>query len=437
MRMRILSTVFLFCLSIAFSLHAQSPVGYYTGALTRDGSVQLMELDLQLQEDALVGRYSIPELGIFDVRCDTVAFEDDSLRFTFYYGDFACLYHEEQQAFTGASIRWSPKIRIHLKRTAPVPLPYTPTDISFRNGEVTLKGTLFEPVGAMRYPVAVLIHGSGDQHRETPYYRSLAHSLAQRGIASFLYDKRGSGASGGDADLADMELLADDAVAACMAAREVAGERAVKIGFLGSSQGGWIAPLAAAKVDDCGFVILNVGPAVSVFEQDIHRLRYGMPDYGYEAATVDSAVAFTELYFRYVRSGKMKDREQVEREGMKIRDREWAEHVNAVVDEGDVLWWRRNDFDPAKSLSTLRCPTLALFGENDLLVPPAENEARMQALLARSGVEHKVVTIPDMGHDGRASQGLNGANWDWPNVFWRWRRQPPEFIEQIVRWIQE
>jgi len=427
------------CLNLAYCFGASSlaipPTGHYSGAVTRDGSVQLMSITLSEEDSVRTGRYSIPEAGIFNVLCEGFDQRDDSLYFSCFYGGFACRYFAEQDAYVGESVRWDPRIRIHLKRAVAEPLPYTPITVNFGNGATELKGTLFEPLGATAFPVAILIHGSEDQHRETWYYHSLGHALAKRGIGAFLYDKRGCGKSTGDHEAATMQELADDAVAAYAALRLRHGKQITRMGFLGTSQGGWIAPIAASRVTDCGFVILNVGPSVSVFEQDIHRLQYGMPDDGYEQATVDSAMAYTRLYFNYVRNGKKKERNALEAYGRCIRERDWAEYVNIDLNEADLAWWRMNDYDPSAMLTTMQCPTLAIYGGLDLLVPPAENETRMEELLAKSGAKHEVVTIADMAHDGRSSQGLNGDNWDWPRVFWRWRKQPEEFMERIVHHI--
>src|SRR3546814_3657337 len=86
--------------------------------------------------------------------------------------------------------------------------------------------------------------------------------LPAAGIGAFVYDKRGTGASG-DKYTQVFSLLADDAVAALAETRRMAGARGTRFGFQGLSQGGWIAPLAATRTQ-VDFLIVSFGLAVSV-----------------------------------------------------------------------------------------------------------------------------------------------------------------------------
>jgi pimeloyl-ACP methyl ester carboxylesterase len=288
-------------------------------------------------------------------------------------------------------------------------------------------------------PYVILIHGSDYQDRNTPYYHSLGYALASNGIGVLLYDKRGCGKSTGNWEQSSFADLADDAVAALQFLKNREDLGISKIGFLGTSQGGWISTIAANKTTDCSFVIMNVGPSVSLFEQDIHRVQYSMTDDGWEKAIVDSAVTYTKLYFKYIETNKDKDWKALEKYCNVIKSKEWAEYVNVPTGQSDedIIWWRKNAFNPANYLSKIKCPVLSIFGEKDILVPPKENEAKMDSLLKLSGTQYKVVTIKGCAHDMLTYQGLNGANWDWPMVYWQWRRQPTEFIQTITEWIKE
>ncbi|MFC9894281.1 alpha/beta hydrolase family protein [Nocardia sp. NPDC127579] len=62
------------------------------------------------------------------------------------------------------------------------------------------------------------------------------------------------------------------------------------------------------------------------------------------------------------------------------------------------------DHDPAAVLESVRVPILALWGERDTLVPPAESARIFQAAARRSG-NHSMTTrfIPGGGHNGHLS----------------------------------
>lgn len=70
-------------------------------------------------------------------------------------------------------------------------------------------------------------------------------------------------------------------------------------------------------------------------------------------------------------------------------------------------------------------------------VLPKENEARMDSLLKLSGSRYKILTVKGIAHDMLTYQGLNGANWNWPAVYWQWRKQPEEFSESIIEFIKK
>ena len=72
--------------------------------------------------------------------------------------------------------------------------------VSFRNGPVTLSGTLLLPESRGPHPAIVLAHGSGAQDRNgyLANIRFMADHLARHGIAVLTFDKRGSGRSTGD-----------------------------------------------------------------------------------------------------------------------------------------------------------------------------------------------------------------------------------------------
>jgi len=415
---------------------AQIPQGRYEGALTRDGSVQLISLDFI----GTTATYDIPELGMYDVKSEKTFWNKDTLNVSIYYGYFYCFVDESANEISGISQKWDPKIRIHLKRSGAQEKKFTEEEISFTNSSISFSGLIFRPKNIIApIPYVILIHGSDYQDRNTPYYHSLGYTLASNGIGVLLYDKRGCGKSTGNWEYSTFNELADDAIAALKFLKNRKDLNISKVGFLGTSQGGWISTIAANKTTDCSFVILNVGPSVSLFEQDIHRVQYGMTEDGWEKTIVDSAVTYTKLYFKYAETNKDKDWKALEKYFNAIKSKEWAEYVNIPngQNDEDIIWWRKNAFDPANYLSNIKCPVLSIFGEKDILVPPKENEAKMDSLLLKSGVPYKIVTIKGCAHDMLTYQGLNGANWDWPVVYWQWRRQPAEFIHTITEWLKE
>src|SRR5262245_33780296 len=94
--------------------------------------------------------------------------------------------------------------------------PYWQEEITFHNGDVSLRGTLTMPATKGPHPVLILIHGSGPARRPGGHW---THYFTRHGIAYFCFDKRGSGASSGDLNSASIEDLAGDVLAAVQALR--------------------------------------------------------------------------------------------------------------------------------------------------------------------------------------------------------------------------
>src|SRR5258708_982909 len=115
--------------------------------------------------------------------------------------------------------------------------------VRFRNGSITLAGTLFLPGGKNPHAAAVIFHGSGPQRRNT----FMGRWFAEQGLACLTYDKRGVGESTGDFRSVVFTTLVDDGLAAVSFLKARADIDAHRIGVWGLSQGGWLGPLGAAQ----------------------------------------------------------------------------------------------------------------------------------------------------------------------------------------------
>lgn len=424
--------VFILNLSVTSAQHIHR---HYSGAVSRDGSIQLV--DIFVEQNTL--RYSLPALGLFEVLSEPIESVGDTFIIHLYYGKFLCLINPTNGEITGTSDKWNPKLRIHLIPSMPKGKKFIIEEISFFNNHINLSGELFKPLKTTgKIPYVVLIHGSDYQDRNTPYYHSLGYALAQEGIGVLLYDKRGCGRSSGIYQQATFRDLADDALTAINYLKSRTDLNINKIGVLGTSQGGWLATLVSKLTAECAFVVMNVGPAVSLFTQDLHRIKYTMLEDSWPSSAIDSAVAYTQLYFEYVLSQHPNDWAKLKTHIDQVKNAAWSEYLNLPTgpEDEDITWWRKNAFDPNDYLKTISCPVLSIFGEKDVLVPPQENAGIMDSLLNLSGVKHEVIIIKGTAHDMLTYSGLNGTNWAWPRVYWQWRKQPQEFLNSIITWIK-
>src|SRR5688500_17261672 len=146
------------------------------------------------------------------------------------------------------------------------PFPYRAENVTVQSVPgVRLAGTLTVPQGAGPHPAVLLVSGSGPQDRDESLmghkpFLVLSDYLTRRGIAVLRLDDRGTSASTGTFAGATSDDFARDAEAAVRWLRarpEVADDR---VGIVGHSEGGLIAPLVASRTRDVAFVVLLAGP---------------------------------------------------------------------------------------------------------------------------------------------------------------------------------
>jgi pimeloyl-ACP methyl ester carboxylesterase len=176
-------------------------------------------------------------------------------------------------------------------------LPLSETETTFASDGVALHGKLVVPAGSRAQALAVWIDGSNnDPSTDDAIWQ---YELARRGVAVFGYDKRGTGTSAG-ALSADFHVRARDTAAAVKEARRLApGVR--KVGVIGGSQGGWVAPLTAT-LTPLDFVIPAFAMAEGPIAQDRQVVEDQLRQAGFKEEDLTKARTLTTLTERVVRA---------------------------------------------------------------------------------------------------------------------------------------
>lgn len=429
------------CLFVITPAQAASPLaGQWEGALSRDGAIQRIALDIPEVGDeksgTLTATIDIPELGMFEEPVREIQHRGSRVKLHILYGAFVCRLHESVGEITGTNGKWGPPLRIHLKRTPALRVPISKERVRFKSGDVELEGTLVRPAGGHAIPAIVCIHGSDQPTREVWEYRGIGHALARSGFAALIYDRRGYGASDGEEKGVTFDDLAADAIAAAALLKGRADIRSDKIGIYGASQGGWVGPLAARRSDLFAFVIAQSGPATSVWEQERDRVEGTLRRDGFSTQQIAQALSLTDQIFEFAESGENWDAlsrkvAAAEREG-------WAKHMQLPKSPEDALGWRDQRFDPAETLRSLKKPMLALFGDDDVLVPCEKNIDKLKAFANEAGNDRVTIKrFPGVGHGLEAPGTLTADAWDWPKGVWVWPRKAPGYYESIIDWTRE
>jgi uncharacterized protein len=317
-------------------------------------------------------------------------------------------------------------------------VPIAREEVTFKNGDVTLAGTLLLPAAKAKggkHPALVFTHGGGAQLREV--YWGLGYLYAARGFAVLSYDKRGVGKSTGNWREASFEDLADDAVAAAKFLQARTDIAANQIGFLGQSQGGWIAPLAASRFPDSAFAIALSGGGLSPAETELFDTEYELTKAGYAANEIKDALAFQKLKNEIIASPDSNDKwEQYAKLRLSAKDQKWFRHpgidVFGAEKRADGFWTYMRKFyfyDPAPTLRTSKAPLLAIFGELDTPEGVKANVSAIKQIMDQAGRRDYIVKVYPNG-----SHNLMEVPPDNPNEFVRLKRFPPGFFETLVDW---
>lgn len=267
------------------------------------------------------------------------------------------------------------------------------TNATFQGSGVRLAGRLVMPEGRGRVPIVVLVHGS--EHFSALDFYSLQRQLPAEGIGVFVYDKRGTGASGGLYSQ-NYLLLADDAIFAMREARRLAGDRAGRIGYQAGSQGGWVAPLAA-RIEPVDFVIVGFGLAVSPLDEDREAIVLDMTRQGYGEDVMAKAMKVADATAAIIRSGFRDGYEQLASVRARYAAEPWFRHVHGnfsffllgtpeaeLREKGPALLAGvPADYDPMPVLRNLDTPQLWILGTDDTDAPSAETARRLQGLIGQ------------------------------------------------------
>lgn len=268
-------------------------------------------------------------------------------------------------------------------------------EVEFKSHGTALVGRLVMPPGDDPVTIVVLIHGAEHDAAIQDYY--LQRMLPAQGIAAFVYDKRGTGSSGGTYTQ-DFSLLADDAVAAVNTARSLAGARLRRIGFQAGSEGGWVAPLAATRTS-VDFAIICFGLAVNPIEEDQEAVELQLSERGYSRAEIRDALTVagaaenamaSDFSTGFAQLDELRSRYSGARWYRELRgDYTWfilprsAAELRASAPEFN--WHTPWHYDSMPVLRSLHIPQLWILGGEDLEAPSRETRRRLNTLIAAGG----------------------------------------------------
>lgn len=281
----------------------------------------------------------------------------------------------------------------------------------FQSANVELFGKLILPATPGPHPVVVYVHGSDAiSSVDRAYFPYMA---AANGVAAFVYDKRGTGRSGGGYTQ-KFQVLADDVLAAVRWLQSRDEVDSARIGLAGFSQGGWVAPLAASVSPAIKFVLVGYGLAMSVADEDRLEAPLKLRALGFGDEAVAQFQLLNSALHEVARRRFAGGWETVESIIAQYQHTPWFSAIQTTdtwagsfltmgLDQAKVVAPQLFEsffdpfYDPVPTLEGLNIPMLWLIGDSDIEAPPGPTIATLERLRS-TGKPFETVIFPGAGH---------------------------------------
>jgi uncharacterized protein len=316
---------------------------------------------------------------------------------------------------------------------------YEEVDLNFVSNGDSIFGKLIIPKGEKKekLPVIVFVHGSGpEDYSSSGNYNYFWHEFIKAGYACYSWDKPGVGKSEGNWYDQNIHQRATEVIAAINRLKTLDIIDSGKIGLWGISQAGWVMPIVAEKAKPA-FVICVSSPVTTAFDQELYRIKSEMAAEGYSKKDIDKAITYTQQWKRLVLEDKPYS-EFLDLQNQ-IDNYKWSQ----IVIRGDEKVYQYLHVilldDEIPQIENYHCPVLAVWGENDLLVPPVKSSEYFRNKMIEIKNPDATVKI-NAGADHTLTFNLTGKRSETISRREQYKDNPsmvfaPGAVELMVEWL--
>lgn len=282
------------------------------------------------------------------------------------------------------------------------PFDYDSKQVTFRNGDIELSGTLTTPRGKGRSMAVVMVTGSGAQDRDEQImghkpFLVIADHLTRNGISVLRYDDRGVGGSTGSMTNSTTSDFAIDVSCAIQFLKTQPEIDPRRIGIIGHSEGGLIAPMVTSESSDVAFIVLLAAPAMRGDKLILLQKRFIEQAMGYNPIQVELSSQLMAGAFALINANAEPITDSLT---TYFTGKIPTPQLKGIVAQLSSTWFvNLVRTDPAPYLSRVKCPILALNGGKDLQVPPTENITLIKEITSKAGNSNVTTHImPKLNH---------------------------------------
>ncbi|MBI5217785.1 MAG: alpha/beta fold hydrolase [Bacteroidia bacterium] len=449
--------LFLYCIC-AFGQQQKRVLGNWLGVIKTNAIELRIVFRITEENGVIFVMMDSPDQGAKDIKVTKIDFRNDTLDLSIKSAGvkYTGVLQKGDSLITG-EWKQNGKIPLDLKRTKEAfvlvrpqepkePFPYDIQEVTFDNKKdnVTLAGTLTIPKTDKPCAAVILITGSGRQNRDEeilghkPFW-IIADYLSRNGIAVLRYDDRGTAKSTGNFAVCTTEDFARDAKVALDFLKTDSMIDIHKIGLIGHSEGGIIAPMVAK---DAAFIIMLAGTAFT--GEEILMLQSALISKAENVSEEDIRKNSFISKTMYSIVKKNRDNKKAVARMKEFMD---GMYKKMTADEKDRYSWATIQsgmmqltspwfrfflaYNPGKALKKVKCPLLALNGEKDLQVPSKENLKAIEDVVKKGKCkDYTVKEFPGLNH--LFQHCTTGSPTEYSKIE---ETFSPEVLEYIKQWI--
>lgn len=401
----------------------QEVEGEWTGSIDVYGQELRISILFTYSDGELDGTLDIPQQQAFNLPLEVIRAEGDQVVFQFETGTGPAIFYgvwdADEDSMDGEFEQVGERFPFSLIKKRPAGIDQysiSETELAIPASSGMISGSLM--IADEVSPLVILLSGSGSQDRNETIagfgvFRELSRKLFENGYSTFRYDDRGIGGSEGDPD-ATLQELADDLTEIVSYLNEHHHDQFDGIIYLGHSQGGHVATLAANETDPAGIVMMGV-PFMSgdkIINSQIKKIAQFQ---GISEEILQTNLEFQEEIYQVVRTGsswepieenlKRRLNEQInqlpeaQREALGDMSAFVQSQIDRQLSAAKSRWFRSLiEYEPSEQLGNLTIPILTIFGSKDMQVVANENMTEAAAIMNRYDLDMELQEIADANH---------------------------------------
>lgn len=401
----------------------------YSGIIHYGKSTIDYQVKLKETEDQTKAFFTSIDMNAYEIPCQNTTFKKDTLKFYVVsdYYTYEYQYIKQNENFKGNLKIYSNEseqllnsFETNLNRTEPNKQDkIEKREFTFVSNGLQLYGTLWKPQESVQKGLFFVTSSQGTDRSGT---NAEAYYFANLGYTVFNYDKRGTGKSEGEWQLATIEELCSDDMNAIKFFSKISALPLSEIGIKGSSQGGIKIPYILSKLTDLDFGISISCPDGTLLESDLnHWKNLNINQIGKK--NINQALKMQEAGYNYLAGNiSYESLEQLKNENS---SEDWLKYV--WIPERDVQKDYKLNFSGLPYFKKITQPVLVIQGLSDNVIPGNSYKTIEKAIGKSKSTNYQVITLENTSHS------MTWLNEDFPYF----QLLSPEYLPLVSSWLKK